>query len=164
MLGIDPGLRSTGFGLLRQDADRIEAMEFGAVVSEPTLPLPERLHYLFTAMTAVIERGRPAEVAIEEAFVGANKRVAVAMGEARGAILLAAAQAALPVFQYGAAQVKSAVAGYGRGDKRQVQAMVRLQLGLAEDPQPDHAADALAVALCHLASRRIQRIAEVLGL
>ena len=160
VLGIDPGLRSTGFGLLRQDGEDIRPIDFGVVASEATLPLSKRLHQLFTALAGLIERWRPEEVAVEEAFVGANKRVAVAMGEARGAVLLAAAGAGLPVFEYGAAQVKRAVAGYGRGDKGQVQAMLRLQLGLSEDPQPDHAADALAVALCHILSRRAARLVE----
>ena len=160
MLGIDPGLRGTGFGLLRQEGDDLSVLEFGAISTEPALPVAERLHQLFTAIAGLIEAWRPAEVVVEEAFVGANKRVAVAMGEARGAVLLAAAQRGLPVFEYTAAEVKRAVAGYGRADKAQVQAMVRLQLGLPEDPQPDHAADALAAALCHILCRRTALLVE----
>lgn len=160
VLGVDPGLRSTGFGVLRRDGDDISSLTFGTISAEPGLSLSERLQYLFAGLVDLIDRWRPAEVAVEDVFVGANKRVAVAMGEARGAVLLAAAQAGLPVFEYSAAQVKRAVAGYGRGDKAQVQAMVRLQLGLTEDPQPDHAADALAAGLCHILCRRAARIEE----
>jgi crossover junction endodeoxyribonuclease RuvC len=92
---------------------------------------------------------------VEEAFVAANKRVAIAMGQARGVALLAAAEAGLPVFEYSPSEVKQAVAGYGRGSKEQVQEMLRLQLGLESAPQPADAADALATALCHLARRRL---------
>ncbi len=158
VLGIDPGLRSMGFGLLRQEGEAVRTLDFGVLAVEPSLPLPQRLHQVFDAVTGLIERWQPHEVALEEAFVGVNKRVAVAMGEVRGAVFLAVAQAGSSVFEYSAAEVKRTVAGYGRGDKGQVQAMVRLQLRLAADPQPDHAADALAVALCHLLHRRAAAI------
>jgi crossover junction endodeoxyribonuclease RuvC len=106
----------------------------------------------------VIERWQPDEAAVEEAFVAANKRVAIAMGQARGVALLAAAEAGMPVFEYSASEVKQAVSGYGRGSKEQVQEMLRLQLGLEAAPQPADAADALATALCHLARRRAEAL------
>jgi crossover junction endodeoxyribonuclease RuvC len=144
VLGIDPGLRATGWGVLAMvgsgvssaEREELTVLSYGAVTTETAVP--------------------PAEVAVEEAFVAANKRVAIAMGEARGVALLAAAEAGLPVFEYSASEVKQAVSGYGRGSKEQVQEMLRLQLGLETAPQPADAADALATALCHLMRRRAE--------
>jgi crossover junction endodeoxyribonuclease RuvC len=154
ILAIDPGLRVTGFGLIAKAGETIRALDFGALTVSGDLPLPERLRTMFEALEELILRWSPAEVAIEAPFVARNKQVAVAMGEARALAMLAAAQAGLPVFSYSPAEVKQAVTGYGRGEKRQVQEMVRLQLGLEAIPEPDHAADALATALCHVAHRK----------
>lgn len=164
VLGIDPGLRATGWGVLAVagagggTAERGEpsVLVHGAILTETGVPLPQRLRRIFAGLREVIERWQPVEVAVEEAFVAANKRVAITMGEARGAALLAAAEAGLPVFEYSPSEVKQAVAGYGRGSKEQVQEMLRLQLGLEAVPEPADAADALATALCHLARRRTE--------
>ena len=126
------------------------------MVTETAAPLPERLRRLCFGLREVIACWQPLEVAVEEAFVAANKRVAIAMGEARGVALLAAAEADLPVFEYSASEVKQAASGYGRSSKEQVQEMLRLQLGLEAAPQPADAADALATALCHLMRRRAE--------
>jgi crossover junction endodeoxyribonuclease RuvC len=136
--------------------EELRVLGYGAVVTEARASLPERLRCLSLGLREVIERWHPAEVAVEEAFVAANKRVAIAVGEARGVALLAAAEAGLPVFEYSASEVKQAVAGYGRGSKEQVQEMLRLQLGLEAAPQPADAADALATAFCHLVRRRAE--------
>jgi crossover junction endodeoxyribonuclease RuvC len=154
VLAIDPGLKITGFGIVAKAGETVKTLEFGTVTVDADLPLPQRLRSLFEALEELILRWCPAEVAIEAPFVAANKQVAVAIGEARAVAMLAAAQAGLPVFSYSPAEVKEAVTGYGRGEKRQVQEMVRLQLSLETIPQPDDAADALATALCHLAHRR----------
>jgi crossover junction endodeoxyribonuclease RuvC len=154
ILAIDPGLKITGFGILAKAGEAVRALDFGTVTVSADLPLPQRLRSLFEALEELILRWSPAEVAIEAPFVAANKQVAVAIGEARAVAMLAAAQAGLPVFSYSPAEVKEAVTGYGRGEKRQVQEMVRLQLGLETIPQPDDAADALATALCHVARGR----------
>ena len=164
VLGIDPGLRAAGWGLLAlagsgassAEREEITVLGYGAVTTETAVPLPERLRRLAFGLREVIGRWQPAEVAVEEAFVAANKRVAIAMGEARGVALLVAAEAGLPVFGYSASEVKQAVSGYGRGSKEQVQEMLRLQLGLEAAPQPADAADALATALCHLMRRRVE--------
>ena len=121
----------------------------GAIATRPAQPPQDRLHRIYTELCTLIERWRPAEVAVEDPFVARNARSAFAIGEARAIALLAAAQAGLPVRAYPPAEVKLAVAGYGRGDKTQVAEMVRVQLSLAKAPEPSDAADALAVALCH---------------
>jgi len=164
VLGIDPGLRATGWGVLALagsgassvEREELTVLGYGAVITETAVPLAERLRRLSLGLREVIGRWQPVEVAVEEAFVAANKRVAIAMGEARGVALLAAAEAGLPVFEYSASEVKQAVTGYGRGSKEQVQEMLRLQLGLEAAPQPADASDALATALCHLMRRRAE--------
>jgi crossover junction endodeoxyribonuclease RuvC len=155
VLGIDPGLRVTGYGLLSHCAGEEPCVvEYGALDTNSRLSLPERFRSLYDALAALMARCHPSEVAVEEPFVAANVRSAMAIGEARALALLAAAQAGVPVCQYSPAEVKQSVTGYGRGSKGQVQEMVRLQLRLAEAPEPQDAADALAVALCHIARCR----------
>lgn len=151
ILGIDPGLRVTGYGLLSLSAaDEPSLLDYGVLDTDSRLSLPERLRSLHDSLQALIARCQPSEVAVEEPFVAANVRSAMAIGEARALALLAAAQAGVPVSRYSPAEVKQSVTGYGRGSKGQVQEMVRLQLGLTEAPEPQDAADALAVALCHV--------------
>ena len=166
VLGIDPGLRATGWAVLAMAGpdeasfrrEELTVLGYGAVQTEKGAALPERLRCIARGLREVIERWQPAEAAVEEAFVAANKRVAIAMGQARGVALLAAAEADMPVFEYSASEVKQAVAGYGRGSKEQVQEMLRLQLGLEAAPQPADAADALATALCHVVRRRVEAL------
>lgn len=146
-LGIDPGTARLGYGVI--DGDPPEAIDFGVVETVATRPMPDRLVILFDAVSGLIERHRPAVVAVEQLFFARNATTAMAVGQARGVVLLAVARAGLPVAEYTPAEVKLAVAGHGRADKAQIQEMVRLTLGLAAVPHPDDAADALAVALCH---------------
>lgn len=153
ILGIDPGLATTGYGLVLLSGDRSQAVAYGALRIQKRRPLAERLRQIYDGIAGVIADWQPAEVAVEDFLVG-NVRAAVAIGEARAVVLLAAAQADLPVFQYQPAQVKQFVTSYGGSQKVQVQEMVRLLLGLDEAPQPADAADALAVALCHCSQRR----------
>jgi crossover junction endodeoxyribonuclease RuvC len=160
ILGIDPGLRVMGYGLVAQSGNELEAVDFGCFTVDPRLPLPERLAALFAALQDVIARHAPSEVAIEQPFVAVNAHSALAIGEARALAVLAAGLAGLPVQQYSPAEVKLAVTGYGRGPKAQVQEMVRLQLGLRDLPEPFDAADALAVALCHVSHTRAQALIE----
>ncbi len=153
ILGIDPGLSTTGYGLVLLSGDRPPAVADGALKIRKGRPLSERRRQIYDGIAGVIADWQPVEVAVEDFLVG-NVRAAVAIGEARAVVLLAAAQADLPVFQYQPAQVKQSVTSYGGSQKVQVQEMVRLLLGLDEAPEPADAADALAVALCHCAQRR----------
>ncbi|MCJ7509327.1 MAG: crossover junction endodeoxyribonuclease RuvC [Dehalococcoidia bacterium] len=162
ILGIDPGLSTTGYGLVLLCEDRTQAVAYGALKIQRRRPLPERLRQIHDGIAAVIAEWQPAEVAVEDFLVG-NVRAAVAIGEARAVALLAAAQAGLPTFQYQPAQVKQFVTSYGGSQKVQVQEMVRLLLGLADAPQPADAADALAVAICHCFQRRRELLAHSSG-
>jgi len=156
VLGIDPGLATTGYGLVREKEGELEAVAYGVITTPASLPLPRRLQRLYQELKALIETYRPRAGALESLFFGRNVRTAMTVGQARGVALLALAEAGLPVSEYTPLAVKQAVAGYGGADKRQVQEMVRVLLGLRERPRPDDAADALAVAICHLHSARLQ--------
>jgi crossover junction endodeoxyribonuclease RuvC len=158
VLGIDPGGRATGWGLVERRGAELIFVACGAL--RPQGALPARLFAIYRGLLELTERHRPAEVAVEEVFLARNFQSALTLGEARGAALVAAAASGLPVFEYSAAEVKKAVAGYGRADKAQVQAMVRRLLTLpGEMKLAADAADALAVALCHLNSRVLAALA-----
>ncbi|MEW6522572.1 MAG: crossover junction endodeoxyribonuclease RuvC [Bacillota bacterium] len=147
VLGIDPGTSLTGYGLVRARGQRLEAVEYGCVKVPPGAPLPDTLLTIYTAVTGLISAHRPDAVAVERLFFNRNVRTALAVGQARGVVLLAAAAAGVSVEEYTPPQVKSAVVGYARAEKRQVQAMVKAILGLPELPRPDDVADALACAV-----------------
>ena len=153
VLGIDPGLTVTGYGVVLARGERYEAIDFGAVAPPTKAPQAERLLRIHEAIADVIRESRPNEVAVEDFIVG-HARAAVAVGEARAAAVLAAALAGLPVSFYKPLEVKQFVTSYGRGSKEQVALMVQALLGLESLPQPADAADALAVALCHCLRRR----------
>lgn len=156
VLGVDPGLQVTGWGVVLADGLALRSIACGAIATQRKRSPEERLHQIYRELCAVIERWRPAEVAVEEPFVAKNVRSALAIGEARAVALLAAAQAGLPVRPYAPAEVKLTVAGNGRSDKAQVQELVRVQLGLATVAEPIDASDALAVAICHHLRRRAE--------
>jgi crossover junction endodeoxyribonuclease RuvC len=147
-LGIDPGTARTGYGLVEGVGD-LRCLDYGVIETKPGRPMPQRLELLFDELSRLIGRYRPDVVAVEELFFARNVTTALAVGQARGIVLLAAARHGVPVVEYKPAEVKQAVVGYGRAEKAQVQEMVRLALGLERAPSPDDAADALAVALCH---------------
>jgi crossover junction endodeoxyribonuclease RuvC len=149
VLGIDPGTASTGYGVVAQRNGRLVALDGGVIETPAGLPLERRLTTIHVRMRELLDEHAPAAVAIEDLYFGANARSALAVGQARGVALLAAGQRSLPCGSYTPQQVKSAVCGSGRAEKAQVQQMVRRLLALPELPQPDHAADALAVAICH---------------
>lgn len=159
ILGVDPGLAMVGYGLVEENKGSFRKIDYGYISTPTGMELPRRLDIIFNNVKLLIARFSPDELAIEKLFFCKNVRTALQVGEARGAILTAAVQEEAPVFEYTPLQVKQAVAGYGRAGKRQVQQMVALLLKLSEIPRPDDAADALAVALCHLQSRRWQQFA-----
>jgi len=152
ILGIDPGLIVTGYGVIRVEGSRHTAVDFGAINLPQKASHAERLLRIHDALTGVVHDAGPDEVAVED-FITGHVRAAVAVGEARAAALLVAAQAGLPVFLYKPLEVKQFVTSYGRGSKEQVQLMVQALLDLAEPPKSPDAADALAVALCHALKR-----------
>ncbi len=148
-LGVDPGTARLGFGVVA-GGDPPRAIAFGVVETPAATPMPERLVVLYDAVAALIATHQPDALAVEQLFFARNVTNAMTVGQARGVVLLAAAQVGVRVAEYTPAEVKQAVAGYGKADKEQMQEMVRLTLGLEAPPRPDDAADALAVALCHL--------------
>jgi crossover junction endodeoxyribonuclease RuvC len=154
ILGIDPGTRVTGWGVVRIDGPEPLAVAWDVIAPGTRLPLEQRLAGIFVELGAVIARFGPVAVAIEEPFVGENVRSAMAVGEARTVAMLAATLAGIPVFHYPPARVKQMVAGYGQGEKSQVREMLRLQLGMETMPDDLNASDALAVALCHAMHHR----------
>jgi crossover junction endodeoxyribonuclease RuvC len=155
-LGIDPGTATTGYGLVEHDTSRREErlIEFGTVRTASGTPMAQRLVELHDGVRCVIESLDPDVVAVEELFFARNVSTALTVGQARGVILLAAAQSGLPVYEYKPREIKLALTGYGAADKRQVQEMVRIMLRLSHAPQPDDAADAVATALTYLQMRR----------
>ncbi len=150
VLGIDPGIAITGYGLIEDRAGDLEALAYGDIRTPAGDPLPLRLRQLYDAIHSLIQSYRPDVAAIERVFFGRNVSTALAVGHARGVTLLALAQAEIPVYEYTPADVKQALVGYGSAPKAQIQAMVRMLLRLPEIPRPDDVADALAVAICHL--------------
>ena len=149
VLGIDPGTAACGYGIVHASGGRLQAVQYGWWPT-PARERPElRLKRIHDAVADLIARHEPEAVALEESFVGADARIALSVGQARGAALVACAAAGVHCAEYPPATVKSAVCGYGRAEKTQVQRMVKAILGLPEPPRPHHAADALAVAICH---------------
>jgi crossover junction endodeoxyribonuclease RuvC len=149
VLGIDPGTAACGYGVVDSSAGRVTAVDHGWWKTSPSDRPEMRLKQTHDVVAELIARHEPDAVALEESYVGVDARTALFVGQARGAVLVACAAAAVACAEYPPATVKHSVCGYGRADKQQVQRMVKAVLGLATLPQPDHAADALAVALCH---------------
>jgi crossover junction endodeoxyribonuclease RuvC len=149
VLGIDPGTANTGFGVVARRRGRVVALDGGVIETPAGQPLERRLATIHARLRELIAEHRPEALAIEDLYFGANARSAMAVGQARGVVLLAAGQDAIPCSSYTPQQIKNAVCGSGRADKLQVQQMVQRLLSLTELPRPDHAADALAVAICH---------------
>jgi crossover junction endodeoxyribonuclease RuvC len=160
VLGIDPGIAITGYGVVEEVQGEPKPLAFGVVRTPAGQPLPVRLQSIYRALRELATDWRPAAAAVEELFFSSNVRTAMSVGQARGVALLALADAGLAVAEYTPLTVKQAVTGYGNADKAQVQEMVRLLLGLTEVPRPDDAADALAVAICHLHSARLTALSE----
>lgn len=155
VLGIDPGTAITGFGVISYQGNHFKKIAYGVVRTEAGLPIAVRLKQIYQQVTEIITTYSPEVVVVEELFFNRNVTTAITVGQARGVILLAASMAQVEIAEYTPLQVKQAVVGYGRAEKRQVQEMVRMLLCLPELPKPDDAADALAIAICHAHSRKL---------
>ncbi len=155
IIGIDPGLRHTGFGVVEALNRQAKLVEYGVISTSSGDPLPERLKAIQDGVAEVIERCQPDRMVFEKLVYCKNVSIALLLGQARAAAILAGAQEALPMDEYSPAEIKQAVVGKGRASKEQVQKMVRLLLSLSEQPEPDHAADALAAALTYVHSKPV---------
>jgi len=158
VLGIDPGTVNMGYGIVDEEEGVMAMVDCGAVSVSSKIPVEQRLSTLYERLGEIVARYQPDEVAIEEPFVAGNARSALAIGRAQAIAILAAANRKLPVFRYLPTQVKQQVTNYGASSKEQVQEMVRIQLGLTEVPESSDAADALAVAICHLHQRHLDQL------
>lgn len=159
-LGIDPGFSATGYGLVKKRGEDLTSVDYGVITPGSELPPAQRLRVICDELEEIIVRHRPTDAAVERLFFSRNARTALAVGEARGVALLAAAKHDLPVYEYTPLEVKGSLVGYGRATKGQVQELVKIVLGLDFLPEPDDAADALAVAICHLYSIQVERALE----
>lgn len=149
ILGIDPGLAIVGWGVLEYNGNRFRPLGYGSILTPSTMSTEARLVEIYRVMGQIIERYHPDSMAVEELFWNTNQTTGIRVSEARGVILLAGAMAGIPIFEYTPLQVKQAVVGYGRAEKKQVITMVTMMLGLENPPKPDDTADALAIAICH---------------
>ena len=162
IFGIDPGSERTGYGCVETDGSRHKIVTCGAITAPALASFPEKLLQIHARLTVLIAECRPDCVAIENLFHAVNVRSALKLGHARGVAMLAAVEAGVPVMEYTPAEIKRAVVGYGRAEKHQVQQMVKLILGLSAVPSPHDAADALAVAICHVHAQTRARIASAM--
>ena len=152
ILGIDPGVATIGFGLVEADRGRQRLLQFGVITTPPGIPLSSRLWQISEDMSSLLTQFKPDEAAVEELFFSKNITTGIAVAHGRGVLLLELEKAGIPVYEYTPMQVKQAVVGYGKAEKRQVMLMTQRLLKMKEIPRPDDAADALALALCHARS------------
>ncbi len=158
ILGIDPGTATTGFGVIEVNGPKLKFIDAGVITTPPEITMPNRLSEIYACLTQLIAEHQPEVVVVEQLFFASNVTTAISVGQARGIVLLAAAVAGLPVAEYTPLQVKQAITGYGRADKKQIQEMVKMTLGLDGIPKPDDAADGLAIAITH-AQQRVEVVA-----
>lgn len=149
ILGIDPGTAITGYGIIDRQFQHYHVVDYGSIQTKAHVPMEERLSQIYEGTCWLIKKFQPDEMAVEELFFNRNVTTAITVGQARGVIILAAAQNGVKVSEYTPLQVKQAITGYGNAEKKQVQFMVQHILGLAKTPSPDDVADALAIAICH---------------
>lgn len=154
ILGVDPGIAITGYGVIKYEGNRFTTIDYGAVITDSKITMPERLAIINRDLSSIMDRYKPDAFSVEELFFNKNVKTALTVGHARGVILLTAYAKGLNIFEYTPLQVKQAVVGYGRADKKQIQQMVKIILNLKEIPKPDDVADALAIAVCHAHSSK----------
>lgn len=153
IIGIDPGYAIMGWGILDLKGNKFSVVDYGSITTDEGVEAPKRLQHIYAELGAIIAKYQPEEAAIEELFFNNNAKTVILVGEARGIAVLACANAGLEISEYTPLQIKQALVGYGRADKKQVQAMVKAILNLKEVPKPDDTADAVAAAICHGHSR-----------
>ena len=161
VIGVDPGTAITGWGIVEGDGQALALVDCGVITTPAGMSLPERLQIIYQELGRIISQWQPNSAAIEELFFSKNAKTALAVGHGRGVAMLALANAGLSITEYKPLEVKQAITGYGGADKIQMQQMVKLLLDLDEVPRPDDAADALAVAICHLHSARFRLLEDV---
>lgn len=149
ILGIDPGYAIVGYGVLEYNANRFKILDYGAITTDAGTPFNLRLEMIYDQMTELLEKYHPDAMSVEKLFFNTNQKTVIDVGQARGVIMLSAQKMRVPTFEYTPLQVKMAVTGYGRAEKKQVQEMTRVLLNLEKVPKPDDTADALAIAICH---------------
>jgi len=160
ILGIDPGTATTGFGLIKETQSRVLTLDYGVISTPANMPMDKRLMIIYDHMNELISKYQPESCAVEKLFFRRNVTTAISVGQARGVILLSLSKNNIPIAEYTPLEIKLAVAGYGVAEKKQVQTMVQSILELKSLPKPDDAADALAIAICHLHSKRIMDLYE----
>ncbi|WP_213974775.1 crossover junction endodeoxyribonuclease RuvC [Tepidanaerobacter acetatoxydans] len=163
IMGVDPGIAISGYGIISNEQSNCYVVEYGVIRTPPKLAMPYRLQQIHEGYLELIQKYKPDVVAVEELFFNKNAKTIISVGQARGVAVLAAALSKIEVFEYTPLQVKQAVVGYGRADKQQVQQMIKTSFNLEELPKPDDAADALAVALCHMNSYKLRNIMDGRG-
>ena len=163
ILGIDPGIAIVGTGVIQYENNKFKVLYYDAVTTRAHTPLEERIKLVYEGVGQLMDYYKPDALSMEELFFNNNAKTAFAVGQARGVILLAAKQNGVPFYEYTPLQVKQALTGYGRADKKQMQQMVKSFLGLSEVPKPDDTADALAIAICHGNSVRFNNIGKMIG-
>lgn len=149
ILGIDPGYAIVGWGVLEYAWNKFKVVDFGAVLTQAKTPFPLRLQQIYTELGQILQKYKPEAVSMEKLFYNNNAKTVIDVAQARGVITLAVQQAGVPLYEYTPLQLKQSVVGYGRAEKKQVQEMTRIILGLDKVPKPDDTADALAIAICH---------------
>ena len=158
IIGIDPGYAIVGIGVIEYKGNKFRTLEYNAITTPAGMPTTERLKKIYQEMEMYIDKYKPDSVAIEELFFNSNQKTAINVAQARGVLLVAVTNKNIPIFEYTPLQVKQSVTGYGRADKKQIQTMVKMILGLNAIPKPDDAADALAIAICHAHSNKINNM------
>ena len=149
IIGIDPGYAIMGYGVLDYKGNKFTPITYGSITTDAHTPDPERLKILYDELKAIIDEYQPDEASIEKLFYNTNATTAIMVGEARGIVMLACEQSGVAISEYTPLEIKSALTGYGKADKKQVQTMVKMILNLSEVPRPDDTADAIAAAICH---------------
>jgi len=163
ILGIDPGYAILGYGVVDYIGNHFEVVDYGAITTNAKMEMPDRLCKLYSELGEIINKYKPEDASVEELFFNSNAKTAIMVGQARGVAVLACAESGLNISEYTPLQIKQALVGYGRADKKQIQYMVRLLLNLDKVPKPDDTADALAAAICHANSMN-SRVKERLWL